>query len=217
MNSMSLNKNDFKLKTPCSFIVSGQAGGGKSTLIARILRSQDELLDKPFERVLYCFSVMTPGYRELLRDVPQMELYEGIPTMEEITRTKNTALILDDLLAEFADHKIALPLGTRFRHLGISLFFITQNFYYRSKFIRTLNLNSTYIIIFPNLMDASMITTLNRQMFPNKPRFLQEAFEDTTRKAHGYLFIDLHPDTNPQLRVRNTLFPSESCVFYLPI
>jgi hypothetical protein len=68
--------------------------------------------------------------------------------------------------------------------------FITEDLFHRNHHIRTVNLNTHYLVLLKNPRDANQVATLARQMYPNKSKFVSEAFED------GYLFVNLKPETD---------------------
>ena len=80
--------------------------------------------------------------------------------------------------------------------------------------MRTLSLNSHYIILFKNPRDSLQICTLARQMYPGKSKFLVEAFNDATRQAYGYLLLDLKPTTEDRLRIRTGILPDNIQIVY---
>ena len=69
--------------------------------------------------------------------------------------------------------------------------------------------------MFKNPRDHLQIANLARQMYPGRSQFLIEAFEDATKASHGYLLIDLKPDTDDQLRIRTGIFPSDKLIVYV--
>jgi hypothetical protein len=81
--------------------------------------------------------------------------------------------------------------------------------------MRTLSLNSHYLILFKNPRDHLQIATLARQMYPGKSQFLVEAFEDATKQPHGYILIDLKPQTEEELRIRSNILPSDKMIVYV--
>jgi hypothetical protein len=74
--------------------------------------------------------------------------------------------------------------------------FFTQNLFHRNNHVRTTNLNTHYIVLFKNPRDAGQVSTLARQMYPGKSKFVIEAYEDATKEPNGYLLIDLIPETD---------------------
>ena len=78
-----------------------------------------------------------------------------------------------------------------------------------------MSLNSHYIILLKNPRDSQQIATLARQIYPADWRFLVEAYEEATSEPHGYLVLDLKPDTPDMLRIRTAIFPHESQIVYI--
>jgi hypothetical protein len=71
------------------------------------------------------------------------------------------------------------------------------------------NLNTHYIVLFKNPRDAVQVSTLARQMYPGKSKFVVEAYEDATKEPYGYLLIDLKPETDDSYRIRTRIFPDD--------
>jgi hypothetical protein len=94
-------------------------------------------------------------------------------------------------------------------HRSVSVVFITQNLYHRNRFVRTMNLNTHYIVMFKNPRDANQVTALARQMYPGRSKFMVEAFKDATKNPYGYLLIDLKPETDERYRIRTNIFPDD--------
>ena len=101
-------------------------------------------------------------------------------------------------------------------HRNVSVIFLTQNMYYKSKQARTMSLNTQYLVLFKNPRDATQVATLGRQMYPNNSKFLVEAFQDATKRPYGYLLLDLRADTLENYRVRTNIFAGERQYVYIP-
>ena len=52
-------------------------------------------------------------------------------------------------------------------------------------------------------------------MYPNKSAFAVEAYKDATREPYSYLFVDLRPEQNEELRLRTNIFPDETRYVYV--
>ncbi len=65
-----------------------------------------------------------------------------------------------------------------------------------------MNLNTHYIVLFKNPRDAGQVSTLARQMYPGKRKFVVEAYEDATKEP----MIDLKPETDDSFRIRTRIF-----------
>ena len=93
---------------------------------------------------------------------------------------------------------------------------MTQNLFNQGKQTRTISLNAHYLVMFKKPRDASQISHLARQMFPKKPKYLQEAYQDSTAEPFHYLFIDLRTTTPETYRLRTQIFPGETQYVYVP-
>lgn len=79
-----------------------------------------------------------------------------------------------------------------------------------------MSLNAHYLVLFKNPRDATQVSTLARQMYPGRNKFLVEAFKDATAKPYGYLLIDLKGDTEEKYRIRTNIFSNERQFVYVP-
>ena len=80
-----------------------------------------------------------------------------------------------------------------------------QNLFPKNKESHTISLNSQYIVVFKNPRDVSQITTLAKQMYHGRVKFVQEAFADATSTPNGYILVDLKLDTPEDLRLRTSI------------
>ena len=87
-------------------------------------------------------------------------------------------------------------------HRNATVVYIEQNLFQQSKASRTINLNAHYLILFQSPRDKIQIKVLSNQL---------HAFNDTTSKPHGYLLVDLKPNT-PNFILRGDLFYVLPCV-----
>jgi hypothetical protein len=116
-----------------------------------------------------------------------------------------------------ADHNVYNLFTKLSHHRNVSVVFITQNLFHKNKFVRTMNLNTHYIVMFRNPRDASQVAILARQMYPDNSQFVVEAYEDATKEPYGYLLIDLKPDTDDRYRIRTKIFLDDPRQYaYLP-
>ena len=97
-------------------------------------------------------------------------------------------------------------------HLNASVICLVQNLF--DKQIRTISVNSSYLIVFRNPRDQSSIKILASQIYPHYTEFLYDAYTRATRAPHGYLVIDLNQQTPEELRFRHSVF-SKDAHFYI--
>ena len=193
-----------KLQHPFTCLVSGPSGCGKSSLVKSII-SENVIEPKP-KKIIWLYAEDQPLYKSM----KNVEFMQGIPeNLEELVDPrKDNLLILDDLMTKcHSDERLTRLFSVGSHHKNMSIIFIIHNLFHHGKEMRTLSLNSHYIILFKNPRDSLQISTLARQMYPGKSKFLVEAFNDATRQAYGYLLLDLKPTTEDQLRIRTGILP----------
>ena len=103
------------------------------------------------------------------------------------------------------------------QHSNTSVIYLVQNLFSRNKEIRTISLNTQYMVVFNNPRDASQITNLAKQMYPGRVKFVQEAFANATSTPYWYLLVDLKQDTPEDLRLRTSILPDDVVQYvYMP-
>ena len=202
-----------KLQHPFTCIVSGPSGCGKSSLVKDIIIKG--AVEPTPNNILWLYAEDQPLYHSGLKHV---SFKQGIPDdIETIFQaSKRNLLVLDDLMTQaHSDQRLTRLFSVGSHHRNLSIIFIIHNLFHYGKEMRTLSLNSHYIILFKNPRDKLQISTLARQMYPGNSQFLMESFYDATKEAHGYLLIDLKPTTEDQLRIRTGILPSDKVVVYV--
>ena len=207
-----------ELQHPFSMLVAGGRKAGKTEFTKALLRESKTMIDKPPERILWCYAKHQPDlYKELIHITPNIEYVEGIPTNLEdmFDRKQINLIVLDDMMDEASEDKRVSQLFSRGRHDNLSVIFLTQNLFHKNQ--RSISLNSDYMVVFKNARDQSQIHHLARQFMPENGKFLTWAYRDATEKPHSYLFLDLTPNTEENFRVRTNILPSQAPQFvYVP-
>ena len=155
---------------------------------------------------------------ELSSKFPHILFIEGIPENlnEYIDPKFRNLIVIDDLMSETGSDKKVTNLFTKgSHHRNLSVILLLQNLFYNGKESRTISLNAHYIVLFKNPRDNTIVTSLAKQMYPGKIKFLQEAFRDATKLPYHYLFLDLKPYTDEKFRVRTCIMPSETQYAYV--
>jgi hypothetical protein len=201
-------------QTPFTAQLSGPTSCGKTSLLIKILQNINLVCDKPPQRIVYCYN----KFQEIFKQVPGLELHEGLPIIETFDSSINNMIILDDLMEESESNPEIQKLFTvDSHHKNISIFLITQNLFSKGKCARTISLNCHYLFIFNNPRDRLQIRCLARQMFPTNSNFLVESYDDATAsRLYGYLFIDLTQKTNNKMRIQTNILPFETRLIYQP-
>lgn len=193
---------------PFNSIISGPSQCGKTTLVLKLI---DIIVPKP-KKVIWCFGVG----QEFFKKYPHFEYVEGGLPSRGWDESKPTLIVIDDLLSHLSKEMQDLFIhGTH--HKNASVFFLSQNIFPKNPFFRTMSLNSHYMFLFRNVRDAQQIQILGRQMYPDKPKFLIDAYKQATLQPYHFLFLDFKPTTSENLRIRSNIFPKEKNYAYIPI
>ena len=91
-------------------------------------------------------------------------------------------------------------------HWNISVISLVQNLFEER---RTSRVNAKYLILMKNPADMVQVTTLARQLFSNKSKYLVDSYRDACRLPHGYLLIDLSQSCDPNFRLVTGLFKDD--------
>ena len=90
------------------------------------------------------------------------------------------------------EEKIKLWFTRKGHHRNASVVYITQNLFQQSKSSRRMSLNAYYLVVFQGPRDKMPIKTSAQQL---QASHVPYAFNDATSVPHGYLLIDLKPNT----------------------
>jgi hypothetical protein len=196
---------DLRLHNKSFILISGPSQSGKTYFTRRLITYADTIFMEPITNI-YWYSAYLPNQNEkmnnIIYDIGLPEDYNNIP--------HNSLIVLDDLMSEANSSNHITNLITRaIHHKGLTVIMLTQNMYSDNNNNRTRNLNTHYLITFKNPRNKLQIGTLQRQMYPGNKNILLSAYEDATKQAYGYLFIDLHQTTNDNLRLRTCILPDE--------
>lgn len=163
--------------------------------------------------IIYCI----PEGQKADSSIPFTQLHEGIPDSDLFRDQRPRLLILDDMMREAGNGVIDLfTKGSH--HYNISVIFVTQNLFNQGKGRRDISLNTHYIVCFKNPRDRQQIRCLARQISPENPNFIQDAYNDATSTPYGYLLFDLTQTTPDSYRYRTSIFPDDNPpnIVYIP-
>ena len=162
----------------------------------------------PREDIIWCYSMYQPAHDEILKTIPNITFVEGMPG-DLINPSIRNLVVIDDLM------RMTNLFTKGCHHRNLSVIFILQNIFHLGKELRDTSLNSHYLVVSKSPRDSSQVNHLARQMFPGHVKYMQEAFEDATKRPHGYLFCDLKPETPTDFRLRTNIFPGETQYAYV--
>ena len=218
--SMNINKTLLPLQPNSSLILCGPSNSGKSQFTKRLFENLEYMYESdPPVRILYCYGV---HQRILMTWKPLLKIYSftGLPSetfIDEYADGKHTLIVLDDLMNAALNSELVECLFVQScHHKGLSVVYITQNMYQPGQRARTINLNATYLCLYHNIRDKLQVNCLGKQMYPRQTAMFMEAYEDSTKKKYGYLFIDMSPHSNSEYRLRTNIFPGKDTIIYMP-
>ena len=168
------------------------------------------------EHIILYYGEWQSEYRDLGKDI---EFREGLPQSTDwLNDPKPKLIINDDLVRELSSGGAIVNFFTKGSHRNkLSVICITQNIFHQGKGQRDISLNAHYIAIFRNLRDRAQIRHLIRQLYPENPRFLEEAYQDATSQAFDYLLWDLKQTSSDNCRFRTCIFPDDEYQYvYVP-
>jgi hypothetical protein len=135
---------------------------------------------------------MQSAYEDLARDVPYIEFVKGFTSelYESFDPVVRNLLILDDQMENKATHKRGDNAVTKFvtqgsHHRNLTVVYIVQNLFHQDASMRTVSLNTHYMVLFKYPRGATQIRTLGQQMYPDNPRMLVDAYRDATSQPTG--------------------------------
>ena len=205
-----------KLIHPSNILISGPTGSGKTQFVSHLIRSKN--LDPFPSRILYLYSEWQQEYDNLLQSNPEITFQRGFPDklMEQFSPHHTILLILDDQMSKAGDSKELGDLFTKgSHHRNLTIIYIVQNLFDKSRSMRTISLNSQYLVLFKYPRDKTFVQHLGNQMHPKNTKLLVDAFDDATQAPYGYLLIDLRQETPEDMRIRTNIFPGEQEQVYI--
>lgn len=204
-----------KFKHPFTCLIAGPTQSGKTHFTVELLRNMTQMFEPVPERVLWCHGQYHEGLKVLPRFVEVVEGLEG--ALADVDGSQRTLLILDDLMQEAGSAKEVSELFTKgSHHRDLSVVMIVQNMFHQGKIMRTVSLNTHYMVLFKNPRDAGQIRHLGSQLFPGRVQYLVDAYKQATSAPHGYLLLDFTQSTPDEQRVASGILPGEEGFFYLP-
>jgi hypothetical protein len=198
---------ELKLKSPFCLTISGQSGAGKSTIIYNLIKNFNDFITPSPKSILYCYGVFNTQIPKIQK--LGIQIHNGLPSQQQLDEApKPLLLIFDDLMLTLNNKKDYLTtLVTRTsHHSNISIIFIVQNLFERNfKIVRD---NSQYLLLMNSPSAALQTRTLGSQLFPgqNGLAYFLSAYKQAVDRKFGYLFIDLHPQSDALLRLRTNVF-----------
>ena len=190
--------------------VVGPSGSGKTELMFHML--QGNSFYPRFQKIYYFYKEFQPLFREKQGSLARIEFikHSGL----EITKNlSNCLLIFDDSCEEIFNDKEFVKIATSGRHRKLHVIYVKHNLFHQSKWSRTIDLNTTHIILFKTLRDIQQIEYLGKQL--NCLLLLKDAYKLSTAEPYGHLIIDLDPKTGQCLRFASQIIGPDPSIFFI--
>jgi len=217
MEIFSDNRLAFVFRHPFCLSIYGPSQSGKTHLLLSLIERRTEVMSTDFEKIIYVYTENQPLFDQYKERHSDVTFTKNMELVKQVTGQERTLIVFDDKLLDFVgkeNQEITDWFIRGSHHKNCSIVLLMQNAF--AKNMRTVALNSIYVIYMNSPRDKSTISNLGRQIFPGKKNYMMDAYEDAVSKPYGYLLFDFHQLTNNKFRVRNSIFPSNNCKIYVP-
>lgn len=219
MENLEVDSEDLKLKSSFTMQLVGSTGAGKTYFLYNLLCNLDKMMTIVPEKVVYLYSVHQPLYDKMSESLgDRIKFIKDFPEnlQSEFEGLSSSLLCVDDLMIELQNNKdFANFFVKHSHHLHVSVIFLAQQYFFKSPLLRTVSINTHYIISFKCPREQSQLAHLARQISPTGWRKILKAFQDSTKNTrHSYILLDLHPVQKDYLRVRSQILPGQEQVVY---
>ena len=210
---------DLTLKHPRRFIIYGPSGSGKSTFVEKLLLHMKELFGFNFDKIIYSSGQAFPNFDSIhgIKINKYNKIDEDL--LENLSPLNKNLIIIDDNMHTVANDILISDLFTKIsHHKNISVILLVQNLFPKSKYMRDLSSNSTYLILMSNPRETLQIKTLSAQIDGANNNFILKCFNEATKnKPFSYLFLDFDQNTPDEIRVRTNIFPDEEQFAFIKV
>ena len=149
-----------------------------------MIEFKEDLFDILPQCIVWCYKEWQKSYNILQEcEGSNIKFIQGIPYDEDeiVTDPSATHLVIFDEIGDKDEEKL----------------------FQKSKSSRTISLNAHYLVLFQSPRDKMQIKVLANQL--QAPHMIH-AFNDATSIPHGYLLVNLKPNTPDYLRFRTQIF-----------
>lgn len=220
---------DVRFQIPSNMLIVGPTSSGKTTWLKNLVKQKNSYFSQTPETLLLFYKEHQPVYdkmEKIMLDGKNQNLDKKIPVFK---KHKDPPKSIEELKDIFSTYPRKIPkivvfddyldeIGPALKHLFTVLthhyncftIFLSQTLFDKSNDLRTLSINTQYMVLFNNPRDRMSIVQLAKQVFPGKTDLLKEAYIKATRgKSYGYIVLDFHQRQDDRVRIRSNIFPEE--------
>ena len=215
------DEDQLRFVHPFAMIVAGIRGTGKTSFALKLLQRNRELISSPpLDTIIWFYGAAQMDVFNSVRAATfdqHVEFVHGLPqnkTVQELVSELHglrKLIVLDDLMGKASSREDVADLFTHGRHADMSVLFLTQNFFHKSKYARDISLNVDYAVLMKNTRNAAVAQHLGQQM--GNANFLKLAYQAATVNEYSHLFIDMRSATPDALRYRSNVLDEPQTVY----
>jgi len=140
---------------PFTAIVSGPTGCGKTAWVQRLIDNMHEMIEPVPRRIRYYYG----EYQHAFNNYASVHFEEGLPQLsdEVFDGSEPSMIVIDDQMSDI--NQVVADIFTKVsHHRNISILHLTQNLFHKNRHMRTISLNSHYLVLFKNPRDVSQFS-----------------------------------------------------------
>ena len=155
--------------------VSGPSGSSKTDLIFQTLLKGT--FYPSFNNMFHFYLQDQPKYRSFVSHIKfDIEFIK----LSSFNNLRDCMIVFDDTCEEIFNEKDFVKLATAGRHKNVLVIYVKHNLFQQSKQSRTINLNTTQLILFKSPRDIQQIDYLGRQL--NNAKIFRHAYQLATKE-----------------------------------
>ena len=82
--------------------------------------------------------------------------------------------------------------------------------------MRTINLNSQYLVVMKLRRDLNGLKVLGNQLMPGMSKEFMSVYNECTTQKYSYLLINIHPANSVRISLHTNIFKDEIEFVYTP-
>ena len=218
---------DARFEIPSNMMIVGPTSSGKTTWLKNLVRHKKEYFKVEPKTMLLFYKEHQNIYNEMEKIMNDGKTgKENFPVFKKYRNPPKSVQELKDIFIAYPKSvpKIVVfddyldEVGPALKHLFTVLthhhscftVFLSQTLFDKSKELRTLSINTQYMVLFNNPRDRMSVSQLAKQVFPGKVDLLNKAYKEATRgRGYGYILLDFHQKQDDRVRVRSHIYPNE--------
>lgn len=148
-----------------------------------------------------------------VENVDKVVFREGMPLVSECVKWSymkgHIIIVFDDLMTELSKDKEMVKFVTVYcSHNRITMIVLLHNMFQPG--LRTLSINTHYVVLFKNKRDTLQVETMGRRVMKDRMKYFFACYRKAVSNLYGYLFVDMHPHSDEMYELRTRIFPYET-------